>query len=162
MKLYFSAAISAGRQRQPLYQRMVAFLEELGGEILTKHVAHPRVLQQEAQHSAVEIFCRDRSLLAACDALVAEVSTPSLGVGYEIAVALQQRRPVLCLCKQGIFLTRMLTGNPDPNLTVRFYAQEADWQEEMRRFHRQLHDMLVSSHPLPRVESVEKSKDFFD
>lgn len=140
MKIYFSGAISGGRQRQPLYQRMVAFLKDMGDEVLSEHVAHAQVLQQEAQLSAAEIFRRDLSLVASSDGLLAEVSTPSLGVGYEIAIALQHRRPVLCLCEQGIFLTRMLTGNPDPNLAVRFYAQEAEWQEEIRRFHRRLYD----------------------
>ncbi len=119
---------------------MVAFLKEMGDEVLSEHVAHSQVLQQEAQLSAAEIFRRDLSLVARSDGLLAEVSTPSLGVGYEIAVALQHRRPVLCLCEQGIFLTRMLTGNPDPNLAIFFYAKEAEWQEEIRRFRRRLCD----------------------
>jgi len=69
-----------------------------------------------------------RGMIEACDAMIAEVSRPSLGVGYEIATALQLRRPVLCLCDKEVFLTRMLTGNTAPNLKIIFYSHEAEWQ----------------------------------
>lgn len=134
MKIYFSGAISAGRERQPLYARIVAFMQNRGMEVLSAHVAHANVLHAEAQITAPEIFTRDMRMIAACDAMIAEVSRPSLGVGFEIATALQLRRRVLCLCDKEVFLTRMLTGNTDDNLKIVFYSQEAEWQSAVTAF----------------------------
>lgn len=134
MKVYFSGAISGGRGRQPLYQKIVSFLKNLGAEVLSEHVAHAQVLHNESSLSARGIYERDMHLIDLCDGLIAEVSTPSLGVGYEIATAVQRQKPVLCLCEEGIFLTRILTGNSEPNLTCRFYKTEAEWQHHLKQF----------------------------
>ncbi len=113
---------------------MVHFLESLGAEVLSAHVARSDVLEQEAQLSAEAVFQRDMAFIESCAGMVAEVSLPSLGVGYEIATALTLWRPTLCLCEHGIFLTRMLTGNPHPQLQIRFYHHAADWQEALQAF----------------------------
>jgi nucleoside 2-deoxyribosyltransferase len=134
LKIYFAGAISAGRERQPLYAEMVHFLEALGAEVLSAHVARADVLEQEAQLSAEDIFQRDVEFIENCAGMVAEVSRPSLGVGYEIATALTLWRPTLCLCEQGVFLTRMLTGNPHARLQIRFYQNAAEWQAAFREF----------------------------
>lgn len=134
MKIYFAGAISAGRERQPLYARMVEYLQACGMNVLSAHVAHDNVLHAEAQLTPQEIFTRDLRMIDECDAMVAEVSRPSLGVGFEIATALQRPRPVLCLCDKAVFLTRMLTGNTDPNLHIVFYAHEVEWQSAVSTF----------------------------
>lgn len=134
MKIYFSGAISAGRERQPVYADMVAFMQASGMNVLSAHVAHANVLHAEAQIMAQEIFERDVRMIHECDAMIAEVSRPSLGVGFEIATALRLQRPVLCLCDQEVFLTRMLTGNPDRNLKIVFYTETAEWQNAVAAF----------------------------
>jgi hypothetical protein len=134
LKIYFAGAISAGRERQPVYAEIVRFLESLDAEVLSAHVARPEVLAEEANFSAEEIFKRDMAFIENCDGMVAEVSCPSLGVGYEIATALSLWRPALCLCEQGIFLSRLLTGNPHPQLQIRFYHDAAEWQKGLRDF----------------------------
>lgn len=57
------------------------------------------------------------------DLLVAEVSTPSLGVGYEISYAIENDKDVLCLYheRSGKQLSAMINGCPD--LTVARYSQ---------------------------------------
>jgi nucleoside 2-deoxyribosyltransferase len=134
LKIYFAGAISAGRERQPLYAEMVRFIESLGAEVLSAHVARQDVLEKEAQLSAEDIFQRDMEFIEACHGMVAEVSRPSLGVGYEIATALTLWRPTLCLCEQSVFLTRMLTGNRHARLQIRFYQNNAEWQAALREF----------------------------
>jgi hypothetical protein len=58
---------------------------------------------------------------------VAEVTTPSLGVGYEIGYALHKaRKPVLCLCKLGTHLSAMLNGNTNSGLRIVFYNDVAE------------------------------------
>jgi len=113
---------------------MVAFMQARGMQVLSAHVAHANVLHAEAQLTSQEIYARDMNMITACDAMIAEVSRPSLGVGYEIATALQLQRPVLCLCDKEVFLTRMLTGNTDTNLKIVFYANDEEWQRAISAF----------------------------
>jgi len=134
LKIYFAGAISAGRERQPLYAEMVQFLKTLDAEVLSAHVARADVLQHESALTAEEIFTRDMKFIEACDGMVAEVSRPSLGVGYEIATALTLWRPTLCLCEEGIFLSRLLTGNGHPKLKIHFYRERAEWQGALKEF----------------------------
>jgi len=61
-----------------------------------------------------KIFERDMGYIQEADVLVAEVSTPSLGVGYEIAKAEQWGKKVLCLYKKfndGRKISGMIKGN---------------------------------------------------
>jgi hypothetical protein len=65
------------------------------------------------------------NLLVKSDALVAEVTVPSTGVGYEICRALVQGIPVLCLYSQNAAVSAMLLGNPDRLLEARAYTDKA-------------------------------------
>ena len=102
--------------------------------MLTEHVASQNVLASEARLSAEEIFERDMALLKRSDGLIAEVSCASLGVGFEIATALHWEKPVLCLCDESVFLTRIITGNHDQRLLVSYYRAANDWQVAINRF----------------------------
>jgi nucleoside 2-deoxyribosyltransferase len=72
------------------------------------------------------VYTRDTGWIDSCQALVAEVSTPSHGVGYEIAYALQQGKPVLCCYREGVRVSKMIMGNTHPNLRVLGYQQPGD------------------------------------
>lgn len=121
MRVYFSGAISGGRDNLPVYQHIVERLLQAGHEIPSAHVADPAVLSRESSVSPREVYRRDIGWIEECDSMVAEVSTPSLGVGYEVAYALNIGRPVLCLHKNGLFVSKMITGNPASKLTVAAY-----------------------------------------
>jgi hypothetical protein len=82
------------------------------------------------------IYSRDMHWLEKADALVAEVSAPSLGVGYEISCALHIRRiPVLCLVHAGVQnLSAMIAGNGSPGLRLERYGPENAMQEVIQSF----------------------------
>ena len=69
-----------------------------------------------------EVYARDVGWIKGCDFLLAEVSTPSHGVGYEIGFALSHGKKVLCLHRQGGKVSKMILGNPDPQLTIHSYS----------------------------------------
>ncbi len=125
MKIYFCGSIAGGRQSAAVYPVIVDHLEASGHSVLTKHVARPDVLRWEDVKTPQEVFGRDMAWLRECDAVVAEVTAPSLGVGYEIAEALHLRKPVLCVYREGVNLTKLLTGNTEPGIAVLAYTSEA-------------------------------------
>jgi nucleoside 2-deoxyribosyltransferase len=72
--------------------------------------------------------------IRACDALIAEVSTPSHGVGYEVAFALSLGKPVLCCYKEGQPVSKMITGNSHPNLHLATYQNVGEAVQAVRAF----------------------------
>jgi nucleoside 2-deoxyribosyltransferase len=126
MKLYFSGSISGGREHEVIYQHLVTRLQAQGHNVLSAHVADPLALEREKDLAPRKVFQRDVSWVEECEAMVAEVSTPSLGVGYEYGLAVQRGKPVLCVYRAGLRMSKMITGNPAPNLTVATYSSEAE------------------------------------
>ena len=119
MKIYFAGAIRGGRQDASTYHAMIAHLQT-HGEVLTEHVGN-KALSDGGEHdlSDEQIHARDVAWLEECDAVVAEVTTPSLGVGYELGVAEKLSKPILCLFDDGnpdFRLSAMLSGNPKVNV----------------------------------------------
>jgi len=125
MNIYFACAITGGRQFEAVYQAITRALLADGHTVPTAHLADPGVKTLEAVVSPREVYERDVAWIRACDALVAEVSTPSHGVGYEVAFALSLGKPVLCCYQAGQPVSKMITGNISPNIQVQAY-QTAD------------------------------------
>ena len=134
MKVYFGGSIAGGRQYLESYQKIVTYLKSVGHLVLTEHVARPDVLELEEKITPEQIYTRDIQWLRQCDCMIAEVSTPSLGVGYEICYALRLNKPVLCLYQAGVFLTRMLVGDTSDGLLVKAYEKDSQWKEIIESF----------------------------
>lgn len=95
--IYFAGSIRAGREDVPTYQALISHLKSFG-TVLTEHVGDC-TLSQYGQSHLTDTFIHDRDLqwLRSSDVVVAEVTTASLGVGYEIAHAVTHDIPVLAL-----------------------------------------------------------------
>jgi nucleoside 2-deoxyribosyltransferase len=126
MKIYFACSITGGREFEPVYQSLVQALAENGHNVLTAHLAEPAAIKSEAVLSSSEVYMRDVEWIRDSDVLIAEVSVPSHGVGYEIGFALTIGKPVLALSEEGRKVSKMISGNPNPNLTVKTYKSIED------------------------------------
>jgi nucleoside 2-deoxyribosyltransferase len=142
MKIYFSGAISGGRDHAAIYQHVVAYLQALGHDVLSAHVADPDVLEREKDTPPHVVFERDVTWVQNCDVMIAEVSGPSLGVGYEYGLAVQLGKPVLCVYRSGLQMSKMITGNPASNLTIAAYSTEPELDQILAAF---LDDMIFHS-----------------
>lgn len=134
MNVYFACSITGGREFEPAYRAMVDALALDGHEIPTSHLAQAEGMEQERVISPRQVYRRDVDWIENCDALVAEVSVPSHGVGYEIGYALQAGKPVFCLHRKDRKVSRMITGNPHPALKVESYSDIGEAIQTMRRF----------------------------
>lgn len=113
--IYFSGSITGGREDVPLYRRLIEALEAEGHRVLAGAVASEHVGAGGEPLALAEIFARDLRWLDEADLVVAEVSTPSHGVGYEIAYARWARRiPVIALYRPGRTkrCSAMISGDP--------------------------------------------------
>ncbi len=136
MKIYFAGAIRGGRQDARLYHEIVRLLRK-HGEVLTEHVADLALGVLGQDIGDAQIHDRDLEWLRVSDYLVAEVTTPSLGVGYEIGKAAEWGKPVLCLYRKenGRRLSAMIAGCGA--VTVREYQQPAELKNIFEEFLRE-------------------------
>ena len=121
MNVYFACSITGGRQDELVYQKLVAALESDGHLVPTALLASPDVMPLEGVVPAEDVYARDVRWITECDFLLAEVSTPSHGVGYEIGYALSLGKRVLCLYRNGRKVSKMILGNPHSKLSVQSY-----------------------------------------
>jgi len=138
MNIYFACSITGGREFERIYQELITALVEDGHEIPTAHLAGSNVLALEAAASAREVYERDVIWIRNAEALIAEVSVPSHGVGYEIAFALNAGKPVLCIHQQGRKISKMISGNPHPKLSVQSYKDPQEAVSLAREFIKEL------------------------
>lgn len=128
MKIYFAGAIRGGREDVALYLELVELLQAYG-TVLTEHVAAEQLTELGESMDDRAIHDRDLAWLKEADCLVAEVTTPSLGVGFEIGKATEWDMRVLCLFRPsaGRALSALVAGSD--RVAVREYKSVADVEE---------------------------------
>lgn len=134
MNIYFACSITGGREFETAYQEIVAALMADGHEIPTSHLAQSEVMENERILVPRDVYERDVNWIKNCDVLIAEVSVPSHGVGYEIGIALNIGKPVLCLYQKERKVSKMITGNPDSALTISDYSDTEEAISQARIF----------------------------
>lgn len=113
MKIYFSGSITGGREHLSYYEVIISELKK-HGEVLSEFVGDTALSSYGSPDmTAQEIYTRDVGMIEVCDILVADITTPSTGVGYEIAYAEKLHKPVFCLYQQLDTKkpSSMITGN---------------------------------------------------
>lgn len=109
--IYFAGSIRGGRTDRALHGEMIRLLQA-HGRVLTEHIADESLSEHGENLADAEIHDRDMDWLRSSTCVVAEVTTPSLGVGYEIGRAVELKIPVLCLFRSGTGkkLSAMIAG----------------------------------------------------
>jgi nucleoside 2-deoxyribosyltransferase len=126
MNIFFTGSVRGGRAHQKEYETIVQVLEK-HGTVFSKHVSAEEVSEYgETDLTSEEILDREQQALAQSDCVVAEVTTPSLGVGYLIGRATAQEKRVIALYggEHTLRLSAIIKG--DPLVTVLCYKSEAD------------------------------------
>ena len=133
MKIYFAASIRGGRDDWRSYLEIVRQLREYG-QVLTEHVGDAELSASGEGKADRLIHDRDLDWLRDAAYLVAEVTTPSLGVGYEIGKATEWGTPVLCLYRPaaGRSLSAMISGSNA--VTLKEYQSPTELKEIFEQF----------------------------
>jgi nucleoside 2-deoxyribosyltransferase len=135
MKIYFALSIRAGREHEHFYAEIAELLRS-HGEVLNDHISKkdPEALERQQGLTDVAIYQRDMSMINEADALVADVTIPSTGVGYEVASAEMLGKKVLCLYyqKSEKRLSGMISGNE--NIVIKIYNNVEDLKKILAEF----------------------------
>ena len=143
-KVSFAGSLRGGRTDAELYKRMIAHLKR-NSIVLTEHVGDLSLSKWEVMLGTLRpgkasepvsaagnslarekaIYDQDTSWLRESDLVIAECSTPSLGVGYEMAYAERFGKPVhIFYDSSRVQLTAMLAG--DPYFILHPYTREEE------------------------------------
>jgi hypothetical protein len=110
MRVYLAAAMTSTERDLPSIRTLRDHLEAGGHVVPTRHIAEPDGRARDAQLSDRELAQRDITWLETSDALVAEVTTPSHGVGVEVTLAVSIGLPCLLLHRADRAVSRLLLG----------------------------------------------------
>ena len=124
-KVYFAGSIRGGRTDAELYKRIIKYIQQ-EHIVLTEHVGDLSLSKTEGlKDRDVAIYEQDTAWLRESDLVIAACTTPSLGVGYELAYAEAHGIPVhIFYNKSRANLSAMLTG--DKYFQIHPYHNEED------------------------------------
>jgi len=114
MNIYFAGSIRGGRHDIEIYKQIIEHLKKYG-KVLTEHVGEDNI-SENGEINLTDKYIHDRDLkwIDECDVFIAEVTSPSLGVGYEVRTAIEKKRRILCIYrpKEQKRVSAMIAGAP--------------------------------------------------
>lgn len=133
MNIYFACSIRSGREDADLYASLVKHIKSRA-VVLSEIFADGKLTSYGSPGKSSDIYSQDIKWLSQANAIIAEVTNPSLGVGYEIAKGEEVDKPILALFRNDDKrrLSAMIDGSP--KLEVFYYKQVKDALMAIDRF----------------------------
>ena len=121
MKIYFACSIRGGRDDAATYAELAEYIKTKA-TLLTEIFADNKLTPDGMNKPSSVIWETDVAWVKEANMVIAEVTNPSLGVGYEIAKAEEWSKPVLALfhANANRKLSAMIDGSP--NTKTVYYA----------------------------------------
>jgi len=142
-QIYFAGAIRGDRVEAENIIALIRYIQELGHEVLTEHIAEKNI--SDASMKAEDIEKRDILWLDSATHVIAEISGASTGTGREIEYARTKhhfgktKAHILCLYDETrkFFASPMIRGmTPEryENITVKKYKDLQGAKEIIKKF----------------------------
>jgi len=114
MKIYFAGSIRGGRDLAGDYNKLISALS-VNHAVLTEHIGDKEISSSGEVLLEKDIFKRDIDWINSADVVIAEVSVPSVGVGWEIGYAESLGKRIICLynINSEKKISAMVEGNPN-------------------------------------------------
>lgn len=132
MRIYLACTVRGDRAGTAAGRVICERLQLHGHEVLTTHLLADDVETAESALTEADVYRRDLDWLTSCDALVAEASGSSYGVGFEVGYVLGRARAtgqrVLLLynsARRGA-ISRLIVGNCDESCNTVEYTSMQD------------------------------------
>jgi hypothetical protein len=132
MKIYFGFTVAGDRSTVETARSMVQKLEDLGHEVLTRHLVNDGARAADRLLGPQAVYQRDMAWLRQCDMFIAEVSGSSFGLGFEVGYLLGgSTRKAILFYSLNVRdkISFLITGNTHPNCTLVPYASLAEVEE---------------------------------
>lgn len=112
MKIYVSGSMYGGTQKIGTYKIMINELEK-HAEVLNKNIADSNAIENEKYQKDEDIFQDLEQKMIMADIIFAEVTIPSLGVGYELGYADKLGKKIIAIYDETYTkkVSTMIRGN---------------------------------------------------
>lgn len=132
-EVYFACSIRGGRDDANTYAELVEYIKQRV-VVLSEIFADGKLTSRGMNKPSRDIWRTDTDWVKKADGIIAEVTNPSLGVGYEIALAEMLGKPILALFR--IDSDRKLSAMIDgaPGVQVCNYRELSDAKEAIDQF----------------------------
>jgi len=133
MIIYCAGPIKGNTEFKDNYSKVVEVVESLGHTALSEM---SKKFHSSIPLSPKQVYARDMKWLEGSKLMIAEISGPSLGVGFEIAYALFVKKiNVLALYSSDApNLSSMITGCNNPKLSISKYTNADDLTKTINDF----------------------------
>ena len=135
MKVYFGFTVMGDRSTLDTARKIVHLLEELGHEVLTRHLVDEQAPAADRSLGPQAVYQRDMAWLEQCELFLAETSGSSFGVRFEAGYLLgagQNKVILLYRRTQADKSSLLITGNTHPNCTLVPYSSFAEVETFIR------------------------------
>jgi 2'-deoxynucleoside 5'-phosphate N-hydrolase len=114
-------------------KKIIEYIEGLGNTVLSGFSAK---FSSTIPLTDKQIYKRDLKWIDGSKFMIAEISGPSLGVGFEISYAVFQRKlPVLAIYNSDVQqISAMILGCDSPLLTIQKYRDEEDMKKIIKAY----------------------------
>ncbi len=131
MQVYFARSIRGQHAAgEKIFFKLIADTIKKRGHVLAMETPVDRSLYAHLDENSF-IYERDIEWLDNSQAMIAEVSNPSLGVGFELCYALWQLKiPILAVASKDTNVSAMVAGSLD----VFFYRDRSDLEAQIEAF----------------------------
>ena len=136
MKIYFGFTVAGDRSTVDTARRIVTLLEDLGHEVLTRHLVSDDAWASDRLLAPQDVYRRDMAWLQQCDIFIAEVSGSSFGLGFEAGYLLgSTSKRVVLFYRRDLEkkVSLLITGNTHPNCTLVPYATPGEVETWLSR-----------------------------
>lgn len=139
MNVYFCGSIRGDRSRVETLRFMVAAIESLGHHVLTKHIVSDDPKETAKHMTMQQVYERDiHEFLPQADIIIAEVSGPSFGVGFEVGYAIAKgEKPVYLFYERQLAnedrISNLARGCTEKQCTIIEYTSNEEITQALRK-----------------------------
>lgn len=125
MKVYFLGALSGLTKYRDVYENIISILEQKGHSVYSEHVMKVErdKVSNLSEEDRKKYFSKMKKSILTSDFVVAEVSHPTPNIGYEIAFAIENEKPVLVLHDKESNVFPLLLGSSSEKLLIKSYEK---------------------------------------
>jgi 2'-deoxynucleoside 5'-phosphate N-hydrolase len=127
MQVFFTASIRGKKHYLPNYEKIINILTADGHSVISDHIIknNESIVKLNKKEDVMRFQHEMEEWIKGADCVVAEVSHPSISVGYEISLAYNLGKPVLILYSEGVVAPSLLAYHKDEKIVCEEYTSDS-------------------------------------
>lgn len=127
MNIYISVSISVSDESKSSLRKLATSLKAQGHKVNDYRLSEDfKYKVQYSDHEMAEYYKNMMNAIKQCDVMIVDISSRSSGVGYEIGVAITEKKPILALFSgsKEAHSSLSLASNPSKYMSVKNYGTD--------------------------------------